>query len=50
MFGVMDIDNDGTITEEEFMIYCRDRGLFQDEVSKVKRRRIWRHDKKAVRE
>ena len=28
LFTGMDIDEDGTITEDEFMIYCRDRGVF----------------------
>ena len=36
LFSKMDIDKDGTITEEEFMIYCMDRGLFTPDNSKVR--------------
>ena len=31
LFTGMDIDEDGTITEDEFMIYCMEQGVFSSE-------------------
>ena len=41
LFSGMDIDEDGTITEDEFMIYCREKGVFSDNV----RLRNWKRRK-----
>merc|ERR1712241_1099879 len=34
LFSGMDIDEDGTITEDEFMIYCRNQGVFAQDRSR----------------
>ena len=44
VFSGMDIDDDGAITEEEFILYCRDRCVFQGENVKVRNWKIKKQD------
>merc|ERR550532_115288 len=50
LFSGMDIDEDGTITEDEFMIYCRDQGGFALETGRVRnwKRRKYNHMARKV--
>ena len=45
LFTGMDIDEDGTITEDEFMIYCRDQGVFSADNVRLRKwkRRKYNH-------
>ena len=50
LFTGMDIDEDGTITEGEFMIYCRDQGVFTLDNARIRnwKRRKYTHMARRV--